>query len=354
MLCKVCGAECGRFVLCRECNDLKNEGKIVKCPVCRKWHYVTQPCDCADSNLKHHNKDSDGDMIKELVCTEDRDETVTTDTCIEDRFGQSQSTWHEEQTNESFLYDKKSVISYTEKSYMTCIQEQLPEGYQLLVQSNLATFIKKTNSSRYQNELFRNVDFLVTDMNYFPQFVIEINDRSHTTYLRRERDKKVHMICEEAGIPIITLWTNYGISGSYIGKRISDTIESLPVRRVHHFSGSESAETATQNLEVQTQQESFAQTPANSQRKRGCYIATCVYGSYDCPQVWTLRRFRDNILDKNVFGRFFIKVYYAVSPVLVNEFGNLTVFKRICKFLTDRLVKVLQKKGVDSSVYFDK
>lgn len=23
--------------------------------------------------------------------------------------------------------------------------------------------------------------------------------------------------------------------------------------------------------------------------KNGCYIATCVYGSYDCPQVWTLR-----------------------------------------------------------------
>ena len=49
MHCKVCGAECGRFVLCRKCNDLKNEGKVVKCPVCKKWHYVTEPCDCADS-----------------------------------------------------------------------------------------------------------------------------------------------------------------------------------------------------------------------------------------------------------------------------------------------------------------
>ncbi len=31
---------------------------------------------------------------------------------------------------------------------------------------------------------------------------------------------------------------------------------------------------------------------------KGCYIATCVYGSYDCPQVWTLRRFRDYTLDE--------------------------------------------------------
>ena len=29
------------------------------------------------------------------------------------------------------------------------------------------------------------------------------------------------------------------------------------------------------------------------QNENGCYIATCVYGSYDCPQVLTLRRFRD-------------------------------------------------------------
>ena len=28
----------------------------------------------------------------------------------------------------------------------------------------------------------------------------------------------------------------------------------------------------------------------------GCYVATAVYGSYDCPEVWTLRRYRDYTL----------------------------------------------------------
>lgn len=28
----------------------------------------------------------------------------------------------------------------------------------------------------------------------------------------------------------------------------------------------------------------------------GCYVATAVYHSYNCPQVWTLRRFRDGVL----------------------------------------------------------
>lgn len=41
----------------------------------------------------------------------------------------------------------------------------------------------------------------------------------------------------------------------------------------------------------------------------GCYIATCVYGSYDCPQVWTLRRFRDYTLDETWYGRLFIRCY---------------------------------------------
>ena len=37
----------------------------------------------------------------------------------------------------------------------------------------------------------------------------------------------------------------------------------------------------------------------------GCYVATCVYGSYDCPQVWTLRRFRDDTLGSTWYGRAF-------------------------------------------------
>ena len=38
---------------------------------------------------------------------------------------------------------------------------------------------------------------------------------------------------------------------------------------------------------------------------QGCYIDTCVYGSYDCPSVWTLRRFRDDMLAKTLVGRIY-------------------------------------------------
>lgn len=43
----------------------------------------------------------------------------------------------------------------------------------------------------------------------------------------------------------------------------------------------------------------------NSEQKAtgGCYVATAVYGSYDCPQVWTLRRYRDYTLAETWYGR---------------------------------------------------
>lgn len=85
----------------------------------------------------------------------------------------------------------------------------------------------------------------------------------------------------------------------------------------------------------------------------GCYVATCVYGSYDCPPVWTLRRFRDNILSNSMLGRLFIKAYYATSPTAVRLFGNKKWFHRLFKAPLDRLVKKLQDNGVASTPYND-
>jgi len=86
----------------------------------------------------------------------------------------------------------------------------------------------------------------------------------------------------------------------------------------------------------------------------GCYIATAVYGSYDCPQVWTLRRFRDNILSKTWYGRTFIKMYYAVSPTFVKWFGHTEWFKKMWQYRLDRMVAKLQANGVESTRYEDK
>ncbi len=86
----------------------------------------------------------------------------------------------------------------------------------------------------------------------------------------------------------------------------------------------------------------------------GCYIATCVYGSYDCPEVWTLRRYRDNMLGSSWYGRAFIKLYYAISPTIVKWFGKTKWFKKMWKNKLDKMVKKLNNSGVDNTSYQDK
>ena len=98
----------------------------------------------------------------------------------------------------------------------------------------------------------------------------------------------------------------------------------------------------------------FIEGNTSSKPSGGCYIATCVYGSYDCPEVWTLRRYRDDTLGKTWYGRLFIRTYYAISPAVVKLFGKTNWFKKMWRGRLDRMVRNLQKNGVDSTPYHDK
>lgn len=85
----------------------------------------------------------------------------------------------------------------------------------------------------------------------------------------------------------------------------------------------------------------------------GCYIASAVYGSYDCPQVWVLRRFRDYKLAKTWYGRVFIRSYYAISPTFVKWFGRTSWFINLWKPRLDIMVKSLKNEGFDDTPYKD-
>ena len=301
MKCKVCGAESGKYPLCRVCNIKKEKGEISKCEKCGNWHYVNAQCP-APAPVIDSGK---------------------------------------------YLYDVRStLISKTEQGFFSAIKTSVPEGYCVFPQINLASFINRTDDARFHNELFRNVDFLITDADYRPKFIVEINDQSHLNSERKERDEKVSKICEEAGIPILKLWTAYGVNPEYIKGRIDELLTKLPVPRVHHFSQAQPP--------VQPPvQKPLAYAPKQP-AKKGCYVATCVYGSYDCPEVWVLRRCRDNTLDNHFLGRMFIKVYYLFSPTLVKVFGKKRWFLCGCKAMLNTIVSALQKKGVENTPYDDK
>lgn len=90
-----------------------------------------------------------------------------------------------------------------------------------------------------------------------------------------------------------------------------------------------------------------------SEIRSGCYIATCVYGSYYHPNVRVLRRYRDDRLAETCAGRMLIRCYYAISPSLVKCFGGTRWFQGLFRRFLDDKVRRLKREGISSGPYKD-
>lgn len=86
------------------------------------------------------------------------------------------------------------------------------------------------------------------------------------------------------------------------------------------------------------------QTSSQPTKKEGCYIATAVYGSYDAPQVMTLRRYRDETLRNTAFGRWFIRTYYRLSPPVAEKLKNAKHINRFVRSILDKWVEKINRK----------
>lgn len=116
----------------------------------------------------------------------------------------------------------------------------------------------------------------------------------------------------------------------------------------------EHANTLLSSLDTIENSTNSGHGPYDTPKKSGgCYIATAVYGSYDCPEVWILRRFRDDVLAKTVFGRAFIRAYYAISPSIVKRYSKRKTFNAFWRTVLSRFVDALRKHGFSDSPYED-
>jgi hypothetical protein len=95
-------------------------------------------------------------------------------------------------------------------------------------------------------------------------------------------------------------------------------------------------------LGVSTSTYTSSSTTSTSSSSGGCYIATMAYGSYDHPQVLILRRFRDEILDKSTLGKWFIKVYYHYSPMLVEKLKNHKITNVLIRKSLNQFIKLIK------------
>ena len=116
----------------------------------------------------------------------------------------------------------KQFLSNSEYDFLTKFIDLENELHVNIVpQVNLASIIQKVSNSRFNTELFRNIDFGIFNADYSKLLLlIELNDESHNNYHRKKRDIKVRDICNKAGIKLITFYTRYSNEKEYVKSRI--------------------------------------------------------------------------------------------------------------------------------------
>lgn len=125
-------------------------------------------------------------------------------------------------TDMEIIYIKKEFMTDCEKRFYNVLKE-LEKDYRVVIhpQVNLASIIKKSGNYKFENELFRNIDFGIFKEDYSDIIgLIEINDKSHYRKDRKNRDEKVKYILNKAGINILTYHTEYSNTRDYIKNRI--------------------------------------------------------------------------------------------------------------------------------------
>ena len=73
------------------------------------------------------------------------------------------------------------------------------------------------------------------------------------------------------------------------------------------------------------------------QKFNSCFIATAVYGDPYAEEVIALRRFRDETLLTNIFGKIFVRIYYKVSPPIAEKLKQMPKTSAFIRKILDKL-----------------
>ena len=80
-------------------------------------------------------------------------------------------------------------------------------------------------------------------------------------------------------------------------------------------------------------------------RATGCFVVTAIYGNEHSAEVQLFQRFRDEIMLRNIVGRFLVTMYYYVGPALAWIVVRLPILKKGIRFILDRFAKHLKGTG---------
>lgn len=78
-------------------------------------------------------------------------------------------------------------------------------------------------------------------------------------------------------------------------------------------------------------------------RRKGCFVATAVYGDEDFVEVQFLRAYRDTVMHGSAAGRIAIRVYYRAGPYLAAVVERSAVLKKVARLALDQVVEHIER-----------
>lgn len=115
--------------------------------------------------------------------------------------------------NEYKFYDetkhyslKQNLLNEFEMDFFNTVRKVINHKYVIIPQVNLQTIVETDTNTR-NDELFRNIDFIVYHTEkYIPFLAIELNGQQHyTNEYWKERDKSVKAILKDIELPLLTI-----------------------------------------------------------------------------------------------------------------------------------------------------
>lgn len=123
---------------------------------------------------------------------------------------QTQSACNASTTDSKYKngYEARSVLTHNEmRNYRTLNDAAYRKGYSISTKMRLADLVKPRNEPQYMARFRKisqyHVDFVVLDNQMRVKAVIELDDSSHDTEKRKERDAFVDELLRDCGIRII-------------------------------------------------------------------------------------------------------------------------------------------------------
>ncbi len=80
-----------------------------------------------------------------------------------------------------------------------------------------------------------------------------------------------------------------------------------------------------------------------SNKSNDCFIATAAYGTPFAEEIQVLRNWRDKCLIKKDLGKFFVKIYYWLSPSISNVIKSNDNLRKLTRALLNPIVKYFKK-----------